>query len=284
MAFPEKWNAIHRLVIITGRLVDESVEMDVDLPDWVKIPDYLNPWSKSTYQLRLESLMIPFLKDEIGVDASASYNGLHIEFKLEKCAFEIYLEEKGDGVFINPNYSPNDDDFWWKFSWIGVDGKIRRNNGSGLDACRQKIKAMKNDPKRYQLIAEGESTRPEPPDWSIRNYFRTPVEKWVYVNIIKFLQAEIDHNASMGDRGLNVYFTIDGHKFTIRLSGWFGEFDFDENTPPHAWNIEWDIKWIDRRRPRNVRGDTLDLLKEKITNIQHNPRKYIEWIFDILDQ
>jgi hypothetical protein len=108
MAYPEKWNSIHRLVVITGRLVDESVEMDAWLPDMSEWP-----------------------------------------------------------------------------------GKIR-------------------------------------------NYFRTPVEKWVFVNIIKFLKAEIDHNASMGDRGLDVYFKIDGHKFTIRLSGWFNEFEYDENTPPKS--------------------------------------------------
>ena len=276
MAYPEKWNAIHRLVVITGRLVDESVEMDFDLPD------FLNPWSKSIYQLKLESLMIPFLKDDIGVDAEASYNGLHIEFKLEKCRFVISLMQNGSELIINPYYSPNDDDFWWKISWKDVDGKKQTETGSDLNTCRQKIQSMKNNPDRYHLI---ESTRPKPPEWSIRNYFRTPVEKWVYVNIINFLQAEIDHNASMGDRGLDVYFIIDGHKFTIRLSGWFNLYNFDKNTPPNASNIGWDIKWKDHSgRPRNVRGDTLDLLKQEIKYIQDNPQKYIKWTFGILDQ
>jgi hypothetical protein len=281
MAYPEKWNAIHRLVVITGRLVDESVEMDFDLPYWAKIPDILNPWSKSIYQLRLESLMIPFLKKDIGVDAEASYNGLHIKFKLEKCVFEISLMQNGPDLFIDPYYSPYDSDFWWKISWTDVDGKKQTETGSDLNTCRKKIKDMKNDPNRYHLI---ESTRPKPPEWSIRNYFRTPVEKWVYVNIINFLQAEIDHNASMGDRGLDVYFIIDGHKFTIRLSEWFNVYNFDKNTPPTASNIGWDIKWKDDRRPRHVEGKSLPLLKQEIKYIQDNPLKYIKWTFGILDQ
>jgi len=51
MAFPEKWNAIHRLVIIAGRLVDESVEINGFFPD------SLNPFAKSPLDHEYQDIM-----------------------------------------------------------------------------------------------------------------------------------------------------------------------------------------------------------------------------------
>jgi endo-alpha-1,4-polygalactosaminidase (GH114 family) len=128
MAYPEKWNAIHRLVVITEQLVDESV--DGVFPDWV---DQYNPWSKT--RRFVEDFLKNNLKvayDEVkGFRATVTSVNSRIFILIEKC--EGY----------NNSLEPNEVNFKYEIKYNTTDGKKHTEFGQGLMKCTENVRNIK---------------------------------------------------------------------------------------------------------------------------------------------
>jgi len=122
------WNAIHRLVIMTEQLVDESV--DGMFPDWV---NQYNPWSKT--RRFVEDFLKKNLKvayDEVtGFRATVPTVNSRIFILIEKCeGYDDSLE-------------PNEAEFKYEINYKTTDGETHEERGQGLTKCIGNVHRIK---------------------------------------------------------------------------------------------------------------------------------------------
>ena len=146
----EKWNALHRLVVITERLQDESVEMNGKVPDWVKQTFYrVTPAVKKF----IEAQLVDKLKS-IKTPHEVNFITSMVQLYVSAGDFEIFfksVDEKGwvkiksDNIeFRDPAYVPDEKDFRYTFTRRTRQMEISEKDdiethGNGLDRCYEEI-------------------------------------------------------------------------------------------------------------------------------------------------
>ena len=152
MAYPDRWNAIHRLVAITETLVDESVEMNGRwLPEWF---DRYNPFHKSKSRILVENYLIKNLKDfdiVYGFRATVTHRNIMI-------FIEITDPEK-DGENYDKAWNPTQDIFEYGIKYGSRTDEFTIS-GRGLQECIQKVEEVKKklDTDNGQVLPPAKKT------------------------------------------------------------------------------------------------------------------------------
>jgi hypothetical protein len=142
----EKWNALHRLVVITERLQDESMEMNIKVPDLVKKKFYwvtpaVKKFIKAQLFEKIEIIEIPYSVNSIESMLKPTVYYGDFGLVLDSKDYELSVEIKSDNIeFFDKAYIPSEGDFMYTFTrrarnWI----KEKKTYGKGLDQCYGEI-------------------------------------------------------------------------------------------------------------------------------------------------